>query len=558
MGIKRRKKMDQTPRVSHIPKKLKRKGSPPTPEESRAKRSKDLRRCPAAILNQPVISQRRFPMENEANIPEQGVDSFFLAAFNTNKLKDIPSGKNLEETIDKFLEENFKEISCFFSGIKSIRASIQRNSSPLDMVILATIFDVGIEVWEQHPDETRRVYSMQNTNDTSKVLSLMYNRNIRQFTPMETNNQPEFSKVKNKLNDNDIKIFTKKMDHLISSNTGLFPTWGGNFIWPKDFSMECIHGEYIDPFKEEIYKFEDIQDYLLNKNKSVTKGYSHSCVSRMVDFIQEELESPTQSSMVVRDGNKLRLIFAQGSMISKEEQSKFTKEFGANFRVKLKSKKRVFRSRILAGNLQLYKMDLCHVCGRRIRLFHRKKDGFFYAIPFKQELPSILQACKLGFLRKGQRPTQADMRINIEQVMQFSWTSIDEDIQKGLELPLSGFEQSLIKSPLLTTFPRELFILDLLQLPVAIARATGCTHLLIFVDVYSKYAYSKVFSLKAAKNFFDAARATLSNEKLPKNIMTHCGSFFNDPTWKPVSYTHLRAHETGRNLVCRLLLEKKK
>ena len=26
----------------------------------------------------------------------------------------------------------------------------------------------------------------------------------------------------------------------------------------------------------------------------------------------------------------------------------------------------------------------------------------------------------------------------------------------------------------------------------------------------------------------------------------------------PVSYTHLRAHETGRNLVCRLLLEKKK
>jgi len=27
---------------------------------------------------------------------------------------------------------------------------------------------------------------------------------------------------------------------------------------------------------------------------------------------------------------------------------------------------------------------------------------------------------------------------------------------------------------------------------------------------------------------------------------------------KPVSYTNLRAHETGRNLVCRLLLDKKK
>ena len=35
-----------------------------------------------------------------------------------------------------------------------------------------------------------------------------------------------------------------------------------------------------------------------------------------------------------------------------------------------------------------------------------------------------------------------------------------------------------------------------------------------------------------------------------------CGRIF-EGTY-PVSYTHLRAHETGRKLVCRLLLEKKK
>ena len=33
---------------------------------------------------------------------------------------------------------------------------------------------------------------------------------------------------------------------------------------------------------------------------------------------------------------------------------------------------------------------------------------------------------------------------------------------------------------------------------------------------------------------------------------------FNKVRLDAVSYTHLRAHETGRNLVCRLLLEKKK
>ena len=35
-------------------------------------------------------------------------------------------------------------------------------------------------------------------------------------------------------------------------------------------------------------------------------------------------------------------------------------------------------------------------------------------------------------------------------------------------------------------------------------------------------------------------------------------SLGNYERYAPVSYTHLRAHETGRNLVCRLLLEKKK
>ena len=41
---------------------------------------------------------------------------------------------------------------------------------------------------------------------------------------------------------------------------------------------------------------------------------------------------------------------------------------------------------------------------------------------------------------------------------------------------------------------------------------------------------------------------------MPKDLLSITVNT-SDP---PVSYTHLRAHETGRNLVCRLLLEKKK
>ena len=45
---------------------------------------------------------------------------------------------------------------------------------------------------------------------------------------------------------------------------------------------------------------------------------------------------------------------------------------------------------------------------------------------------------------------------------------------------------------------------------------------------------------------------TASAKKAGQSVQEHARSVLT------VSYTHLRAHETGRNLVCRLLLEKKK
>ena len=50
--------------------------------------------------------------------------------------------------------------------------------------------------------------------------------------------------------------------------------------------------------------------------------------------------------------------------------------------------------------------------------------------------------------------------------------------------------------------------------------------------------------------------------RLPMGANDFAMSFYSSADvagdFNPVSYTHLRAHETGRNLVCRLLLEKKK
>src|SRR5665213_1169190 len=47
-------------------------------------------------------------------------------------------------------------------------------------------------------------------------------------------------------------------------------------------------------------------------------------------------------------------------------------------------------------------------------------------------------------------------------------------------------------------------------------------------------------------------------DMLNRHVASGMGLEDSRPYSDAVSYTHLRAHETGRNLVCRLLLEKKK
>ena len=59
---------------------------------------------------------------------------------------------------------------------------------------------------------------------------------------------------------------------------------------------------------------------------------------------------------------------------------------------------------------------------------------------------------------------------------------------------------------------------------------------------------------------FEARGLKVSLNKLDPYINVDPGTMspFQHGEVFAVSYTHLRAHETGRNLVCRLLLEKKK
>src|SRR5674476_1612177 len=60
------------------------------------------------------------------------------------------------------------------------------------------------------------------------------------------------------------------------------------------------------------------------------------------------------------------------------------------------------------------------------------------------------------------------------------------------------------------------------------------------------------------RGFNDCIESKAAVVAEPRSPYHTSGGFLGPVRLASVSYTHLRAHETGRNLVCRLLLEKKK
>ena len=58
--------------------------------------------------------------------------------------------------------------------------------------------------------------------------------------------------------------------------------------------------------------------------------------------------------------------------------------------------------------------------------------------------------------------------------------------------------------------------------------------------------------------FLKIVRASVSYDNLSAAFQFHDRKFHAQMPSEAVSYTHLRAHETVLDLVCRLLLEKKK
>ena len=73
------------------------------------------------------------------------------------------------------------------------------------------------------------------------------------------------------------------------------------------------------------------------------------------------------------------------------------------------------------------------------------------------------------------------------------------------------------------------------------------------------YVNNSAISVGSAKVSISAGDLAASQSLVDTyTVILKTRGTLNEVISRTVSYTHLRAHETGRNLVCRLLLEKKK
>src|SRR5678816_4860898 len=88
----------------------------------------------------------------------------------------------------------------------------------------------------------------------------------------------------------------------------------------------------------------------------------------------------------------------------------------------------------------------------------------------------------------------------------------------------------------------------------------GCRPLLVRAENESKHQQSCVCVYIPVTCSSSSSRSSLVIALLPLPNSNNNGLFGNvvGRALVPVSYTHLRAHETPEHLVCRLLLEKKK
>src|SRR5665213_583632 len=81
----------------------------------------------------------------------------------------------------------------------------------------------------------------------------------------------------------------------------------------------------------------------------------------------------------------------------------------------------------------------------------------------------------------------------------------------------------------------------------------------IFINSVTSYAALMYLGFGTAiRKFVATYHARGEWDKLNQAVNVTLAVYAVMSVLAPVSYTHLRAHETGRNLVCRLLLEKKK
>eukprot|EP01017_Pseudomicrothorax_dubius_P026937 TRINITY_DN3049_c0_g4_i2.p1 TRINITY_DN3049_c0_g4~~TRINITY_DN3049_c0_g4_i2.p1 ORF type:complete len:705 (+),score=112.10 TRINITY_DN3049_c0_g4_i2:42-2156(+) len=483
-----------------------------------------------------------FLINHDADNPGNDADSFFQSVYRTNMLDSITSEKDVIMIINQFIDENLKVLSKVFFGIHSLRDEAGRRSGPIDLVALLFIFDLGIEIWESRREGKQVTFRIQIPDKEDEQFVMAFDREANKFNALRKgfNPQRKFKKGKTHLAESSLTTICKFTKQVLEEGSFLFPDWKGTFGFLKDVTFNCNHGPYITPRDPEEFDYHMVEYYLKKaenterrrKRKQVEEsGYSPECLNFMINLLAKSLRwTFTGGKILPGNGFTLVLDLSEATGLTNEQKLAKVNEFNLAFEEGLEEKKRGLRGKITRGDEVFYKLDKCNFC-ERLRLFH-KMGKEYYAVPFMLEVPSLIQNSFHKIISTGKRPTMQNMVRKIEDVLLFTWPSMKEDIEQFLEAQQLPTVLNLPEAPpFLTKSPKQIFICDLMTIPNNITLATGFTHILNFIDHLSQFTFSKPIIFRNPNNLVQAASDILISE-LPKEVLTHCGSVFKDPSWK--------------------------
>ena len=189
----------------------------------------------------------------------------------------------------------------------------------------------------------------------------------------------------------------------------------------------------------------------------------------------------------------------------------------------------------MESRYRLAKKPQCPLSRSRLQL--KSKDNTFKTIPFKQEIPNLIEAAHNGFAQSTIKHSGINMTLrNLKgPSMELYWANMASDVRENAAKCLECLKEQPIKEikvykPIIPNGPFDRFTADLYKLPEDMIKASGTKHsyILSCVDHFSKYKWTELIPNKEAQTVSHKLELIFNSFRPPVHFQSDNGKEFQN------------------------------